>query len=593
MAESSSASPLVERPSQAPTRPPRQAPRGMRRLLRAYRVMALVILSYQWLGMRLRFASDEAGLRLTQLVHLRNARRILHAIEHLQGLFIKVGQLISIMSNVLPEEFRGQLTTLQDRVPPRPYRDIERRLADEFSGRGPRQVFAEFSTEPVAAASIGQVHRARTHSGQEVAVKVQYPDIEEIVRIDLRALGRIFSLLHWLWPQHGMQAVFAEIRDMVLAELDFALEAQNLQRIADNFKLPRASQAATAGMLLPVGFPKVHSALSTARVLTTEWMDGVKISHVGTLDAQGIDRAALARTVVTVYCQQIFADGLYHADPHPGNLLVRTHEGLAELIFLDFGAVAEVSPKMRRGMAEVLQAALQRDTQRVVAAMRDMGFIARGADPEIFERVVDFFHEKLQAEVKLDSFSLREIKLRPEMHLEVMTDLRRLNISLRDLLAHFHVPKEWILLERTLLLLLGLCTELDSTLEPMAVIRPYIEEFVLGKDRDLSKLLVETTRDVLGTTLALPGDLRRFLARAQRGQLEVKFRGVEEGARLLYTLGHQIMYAACGIAAFAASLVWEGRSELDRAYYAQLVCGGFAALLFLSMLTARLRMGRR
>ena len=576
------------------------APRGWLRLLLAYRVTFVVIASYYWLRFRLRFASDERALRLMTATHLRNARRILRGIERLQGLFIKVGQLISILSNVLPEEFRSELTTLQDRVPPRPYEDIEKRFREEFKGRGPLQVFAQFSQTPVASASIGQVHRARTFSGIDVAVKVQYPDINEIVRLDLRALGRIFSTLHWLAPQHGMQAVFSEIRDMILAELDFELEAKNSQRIAENFTASSASSLRLDGERaspLAVAFPEVFRDFSTHRVLTTRWVEGIKVSNLARLDRLGIDRSALARTVVTAYCQQIFRDGIYHADPHPGNLLVLpggsdSSEGAATLVFLDFGAVAELSPRMRRGIVETLQSALTRDTPRLVSAMKDMGFIARGADPEIFERVVDFFHDKLQAEVKLDSFSLSDVRLRPEMKFEVLSDLRRLNVSLRDLLQHFHVPKEWILLERTLLLLLGLCTELDPKLEPMQVIRPYITEFVLGKDRDLSRMLVETTRDVLGTALALPGDLRRFLSRAQRGQLEVRFRGVDEGARLLYTLGHQIIYAACGIAAFAASIIWEGRGDFERADWALYACGGFGVFLLWSMLTTRSRAPR-
>ncbi len=567
----------------------RETPRGLRRLLLAYRVTLVVLLSYYFLRLRLRFASDEHAVLLLAETHLRNARRILHAIERLSGLFIKVGQLISILANVLPEEFRAELTTLQDRVPPRPYADIERRFREEFAGRGPLEVFAEFAPVPVASASIGQVHRACTHEGVAVAVKVQYPDIEEIVRLDLRALGRIFGLLHWLAPEHGMQAVFAEIRSMVLAELDFGLEAKNLSRIADNF------EKSPLQMPFLVGFPAVLGELCTARILTTRWIEGIKISNLGRLDELGLDRNALARTVVTAYCRQIFQDGVYHADPHPGNLLVLPAEkgpsgtALPTLVFLDFGAVAELSPRMRRGIVEVLQAALTRDTPRLIAAMKDMGFIARGADPDIFERVIDFFHDKLQAEVKLDSFSLGDVRLRPEMKLEVLSDLRRLNISLRDLLRHFHVPKEWILLERTLLLLLGLCTELSPPLEPMQVIRPYLEEFVLGKDRDLSRMLVETTRDVLGTALALPGDLRRFLGRAQRGQLEVRFRGIEEGARLIYTLGHQLIYAAGAITAFAASLIWEERGHGERARLALYACGFFGVCLLMSVLFTRAR----
>ncbi len=580
-------------------------PRGWARLIRAYWVTIRVILSYYFLRFRLRLAGPESASQLMLEAHRRNARRIHVAIERLGGLFIKVGQLISIMTNVLPEPFRAQLETLQDRVPARPYADIEQRFAEEFAGRYPSEVFASFSPEPVASASIGQVHKARTQDGHSVAVKVQYPDINEIVRIDLAALGRIFSLLHWIAPSHGLDAVFIEIRAMVLQELDFSAEAHNLQRICDNF--------ARYKPLLPVEFPTVIAELSTPRVLTTTWIEGIKVSNLVRLDELGVNRDKLARTIVTAYCQQIFRDGLYHADPHPGNLLVlppprnsddgaEAHHpsepnpvptpwldlGGAKLVFLDFGAVAELSPQMRRGIVDVLQAGLTRDTQRLIVAMKDMGFIARGADPLIFERVVDFFHDKFQAEFKLDSLSLSEVKLSPERALADLADLRMLDVNLRDLMEHFHVPKEWILLERTLLLLLGLCTDLAPDLNPMQVIRPYVEEMVLGQDRDWSKLLVETTRDVVTQAAQLPGEMRKFLTRAQRGQIEVRFRGQEDTAILIHAVARQLIITALGITSFVTWLILEGRSQPEQADIALYVSVGLGLYLGWSMLTTRL-----
>jgi len=585
-------------------------PRGWIRLLIAYSVTVRVILSYYLLRFRLRLAGPDAASRLIFDAHRGNARRIHVAIERLGGLFIKVGQLISIMTNVLPEPFRAQLETLQDRVPARPYDDIEQRFAEEFAGRRPSEVFASFSPEPVASASIGQVHRARTQDGHAVAVKVQYPDINEIVRIDLAALGRIFWLLHRIAPAHGLDAVFIEIRAMVLQELDFSAEAHNLQRISENFAKYKPP--------LPVDFPKVIAELSTPRVLTTTWIEGVKVSNLGRLDEIGVDRDKLARTIVTAYCQQIFRDGLYHADPHPGNLLVlpasrssddqadgspASDEGTvptpwlslggAKLIFLDFGAVAELSPKMRRGIVDVLQAGLTRDTQRLIVAIKDMGFIARGADPQIFERVVDFFHDKFQAEFKLDSLSLSEVKLSPERALADLADLRKLDVNLRDLMEHFHVPKEWILLERTLLLLLGLCTDLAPELNPMQVIRPYVEEMVLGQDRDWSKLLVETTRDVVTQAAQLPGEMRKFLNRAQRGQIEVRFRGQEDTAILIHAVAKQLIVTALGITSFATWLILEGRGQLEQADYALYVSIGLGVYLLWAMLTTPIPRRRR
>ena len=283
---------------------------GRIRLLIVYLVTTRVALSYLGLALARRFRRPEAIERLTQEKHRLNARRVEAAILRLRGLFIKVGQLISIMANVLPDAFREELERLQDQVPPRPYEDIEARLREEFGGRPPNEVFAEFSAEPVASASIGQVHRARLASGEEVAVKVQYPDIEEIVRIDLRALRRIFDLLRWFMPDYGFDTIYREIREMVIAELDYRREAAAIEKIAANF----AARKKTAAN---VGFPRVIAEFSTARVLTTEWIEGTKVADLERLATLAVDRRAAARVCVEAYCQQIFIDGLYHADPAP------------------------------------------------------------------------------------------------------------------------------------------------------------------------------------------------------------------------------------------------------------------------------------
>jgi predicted unusual protein kinase regulating ubiquinone biosynthesis (AarF/ABC1/UbiB family) len=343
-----------------------------------------------------------------------------------------------------------------------------------------------------------------------------------------------------------------------------------------------------------VAFPTVMKELSTGRILTTEWIEAAKVSDRGRLSGMGVDRAKLARRVVQAYCQQIFTDGVYHADPHPGNLLVRRNAaGDFQVVFIDFGAVAEVSPRMRRGIADLIQAALARDTPKLVQAMKDMGFISRGADSAIFDKVIDFLHEKFQEEIQLDSFSLKDVKFNPEKSLENLADLRRMDVSIRDLAEHFHVPKEWILLERTVLLLMGLCTDLDPTLNPMEVIRPYLEEFVLGKDRDWSTLLVNTTKDIATTVLALPTEVKKFLSRAQRGELEMRFRGIDEHARLIYALGHQLIWAALGITAGAFGVVFDGRHNALAAHYCFYGAGTFTFFLFASMVSWRFKLKRR
>jgi predicted unusual protein kinase regulating ubiquinone biosynthesis (AarF/ABC1/UbiB family) len=547
------------------------------RFVKAYWCTFRVIGSYLWLRFWARWRSDEWLDHRLRSAHLRNARRIERTICELQGLFIKVGQLISIMTNFLPEEFRSQLEGLQDHVPPRPYADIEARVRAE-RGKGPKELFATFDEDPIASASIGQVHKARLHSGEEVAVKVQYPDIEEIVKSDLRTLRRILRIVQHFVPYQGLDDVYREISAIVISELDFRAEADHGDRIAANF--PDRDD---------VAFPRVVRELSSERMLVTHFEPGCKISDLAGCKQQGLDRRVLARQVVEVYCQQIFTDGVYHADPHPGNLLVRPATsgvaGAAQIVFLDFGAVATISPQFRQGIVELIQGGLTRDTPRIVRAMRQMGFVAKGADDRVFEQVVEYFHDRFNESISLDTLNLKDLKLDPEKtlekSLESLADLRRMDISLRELSENFHVPKEAIVLERTLLLLMGLCTELDPTLNPMTVIKPYLERFVLG-DQDWSGILLDTSRDMVMSVAALPGEMRRFLRTAHAGDMRVRFANLEPAAQLMYRLGHQAIFAAIGIAGVSIAIVLEGRGELERAEWGWWTARVAGALLVIS-----------
>ncbi|HEX3695915.1 MAG TPA: AarF/UbiB family protein [Polyangia bacterium] len=550
------------------------------RLLTAYFVTAQVVVSYLGLAVSRRFRNADSLARVTLQKHQRNARRIEAAIIRLGGLFIKVGQLISIMANFLPDAFREELRRLQDQVPPRPYEDIETRVREEF-GRSPDQVFNEFARQPVASASIGQVHIARLPSGDRVAVKVQYPDIEETVRTDLKALKRIFGVLRWFMPDYGFDTIYGEIREMVLAELDFRLEAAAIQRISANF-MGRPN----------VRFPRVMPEFSTARVLTTEWMHGVKVSDSEGLAAKKIDRRQAARLCVEAYCQQIFVDGLYHADPHPGNLLLQApaqdnDSALPTIVFLDFGATARVSETMRRGMMMFVQGAMTRDSTRIVAAMKEMGFISRRADPEVFDRVVHYFHEKMRAQISIEGFSLKDLKFEPNSGIASLLDLRDLNVSLADLRDAFHIPKEWILLERTLLLLLGVCTTLDPEMNPSTVIEPYLQHFLLGERKQWSEVVVEASREMALAALSLPGELQRFMDRALRGQLEIRLKNVDDNARMLYHAGQQLLWGVVGATATTLAVVFDGRGQPRAKMLATVAAAFCGVLLFFSWLAGR------
>lgn len=541
------------------------------RFFRAYSTTFVVLASYLWFFFVARFYGRTWTEAHIGEVHARNARRIERTIIQLQGLFIKVGQLLSIMANFLPRELRSGLEGLQDQVPPRPYDEIAARIEEEL-GAPAEELFERLRREPIASASLGQVHEAWLRDGTHVAVKVQHQDIDEIVRLDLTTIRRIMAIVAIFVPVRGLDAYYHQVRSMISEELDFVREAQNITRIADNFsKQPM------------VRFPRPIEGYCTRRVMTTTFVEGIKVGDVAALDARGVDRKELARRIVQIFCQQIFIDGVYHADPHPGNMLVGPG---GELVLLDFGAVAELSPRMREGIPEFLEAVIRRDTDQIIKALRKMGFLARTDTLDVSEKVIEFFHQRFQEEVRLESFNLKDIKLDPQKGIESLIDLRRMNIGIKELSGAFHVPRDFVLLERTLLLLTGLCTQLDPDLNPMEVVRPYLQDFVLG-NRDWAQIALEAAKDMGLKALTIPDDLRKYLTRANRGEAEVRVKGLAQAAGLVYAGVRQLIYAALAIAAGMAALQLHlaGQAALARAclYGA----GGALALLLLSILFTR------
>jgi ubiquinone biosynthesis protein len=542
------------------------------RFLRAYATTFRVIWSYVWLSYCSRlFGQTWRDARIAD-VHRRNSQRVYHTILELQGLFIKVGQLLSIMANFLPAEFRAELEGLQDSVPPRPYAEIAERLEGELGGA--MASFADLEAEPIASASLGQVHMARLVDGTRVCVKVQHKNIDRIVRLDLRTIRRIMGIVQWFVPVQGLGAYYHQIKELLTQELDFELEADNIERIAKNFTQDKQ-----------VVFPRPIRELSSTRVLTTTFVEGVKVSDSASLRALGVDRKDVAKRLVQVYCQMIFVDGVYHADPHPGNVLVQKD---GAVVLLDFGAVAELSPQMREGIPEFLEGVLRRDTDRLVRSMRKMGFISRTSDEGVSEKIIEYFHRRFQEEVKLDSFNLKDIRVDPQRGLENLLDLRKMNIGLREISGAFHVPKDWVLLERTILLLYGCCSLLDPELNPVAIIQPYLRDFVFG-NRDFAQIAMEALRDVAMSAMTLPEDMRRYLTRANRGELEVTVRGVQESAYAVYAVGRQIIYAGVGLFAIHEAVgAWE-RHQLAMARAFAIGAGVAVAMLLVSSLVSRPR----
>ncbi len=552
---------------------PRKPARQSYRFVRAYTTTFLVIASYVTTYTLGRFLGPKWLEDRLETVHARNAKRVQSTIVDLQGLFIKVGQLLSVLANFLPAPFRDGLAALQDKVPPRPTEEIVERIERDL-GKPVNKLFATFQERPIASASLGQVHEATLFDGRRVAVKVQHSDIDEIVRLDLRTIRRIMSISSYFLPAKNIDVYYRQIKAMIEEELDFAREAKNIERIMQNF-------ADDPGVV----FPKPVPELSTKTVMTTTFVVGLKVGETRRMDELGIDRKALARKIVDVFCHMIFVDGIYHADPHPGNVLVGPH---GELVLLDFGAVAELSPSMREGIPEFLEGVIRRDTDRLIRALKKMGFISRNDAEDVSERVVEFFHQRFQEDIKLESFNLKDIKLDPQRGLENLIDLRKMNIGLKELSQAFHVPRDWVYLERTLLLLTGVCTELDPEMNPVEIIRPYAENFVLG-NRDWAQIALESAKDMALKAVTLPDDIRKYLLRANRGEAEVRVRDLTKAANTIARSVRQLVLAAVSIAAGygALQLYLAGRVELARGF--AIGAGVVLTLVLLQMAISRPR----
>ena len=505
------------------------------RVVRIYLTTLRVLASYLWLRLaRPLMSPSRYETRLIER-HRRNARRVQRAIVQAGGLFIKVGQLISILSNVLPPEFRGELESLQDRLPPRPYDEVADRIRADL-GRPPEELFREIDPVPIATASLAQVHQAWLQDGRKVAVKAQHRDIERIAREDLELIRRIIGVVQSVTGVRGLESYHPEISQMIAEELDFAREAQNLETIARNF-------AGDSGVRCPTVVP----ALSTRCVLTTTFMEGTKVTDVDELRAHGFAPRTVAERVVTAYCRMIFVDGIYHADPHPGNILVADD---GAIIFVDFGAVGVLAPHMRAGIPEFFEGVIRRDPKRITEAIRTMGFVGRGPESaDVAERVIGYMQRRFFEQMTEQSWGLRDLQMDMRSRIETLADLRRLDVSFRKLTETFQVPKDWVLLERTLLLLVGLCTELDASWNPMGVIAPYLERVVLTGDRDWGSLMLTAMKEMARVAATLPEDLQRTLTRANSGELEIRVPEIVAAAELVYAGAHQLIYAVIGIAA--------------------------------------------
>lgn len=323
--------------------------------------------------------------------HARRAKRLVDAISGLGPSFVKIAQVFASRSDLIPEPYLGRLGTLVDQVPFLPFETIERAIVESY-GRGADELFDSFEREPVAAASLAQVHRARLR-GETVAVKVLRPGVEAQVAADIHAARQILHFLDRWWGHPHIKSeliALAAFETRVREEVDFRLEAGYAMAIRENFAESDR-----------VVIPRVYEDMTRQRVLVMEFMLGTRIDK---LDPAVVDVKRVVQTLVELYIQMELIDGLFHADPHPGNLML---DAEGRIVLLDFGAVVRVPLSQRRALVHTSIAAIRRDAEGVARGFADMGLLAPDTDPRDIKWIADLLitnaYAKTTARERIDT----------------------------------------------------------------------------------------------------------------------------------------------------------------------------------------------
>ncbi|HYP90304.1 MAG TPA: AarF/UbiB family protein, partial [Polyangiaceae bacterium] len=427
----------------------------MFRALRALWLFWTIIASYALVWVLSRFGSASFSTRLYERAHRKNAKRLADGFVDLRGVFIKTGQVLSVTGTFLPSAYGEALARLQDKVPARPFSEIIGRLKEAF-GDDALSRFGSFEEAPVAAASLAQVHRATTRDGRALAVKVLYPDIERLVRIDLGVLRSLLPVVKLLLPVSRVERVLEQLAAMLSRETDYAHERGNIERM-------RAIFAGRADVVVP----EVEAELTHAGVLSMSFEAGVKISDVRALASIGVEPEAVARLLVGCYFTMLFQHRVFHADPHPGNFLVRSGP---QLVILDYGAVEEVTERLQQGMQSVVMGALVKNDDEILRGLERMGFVAEGGDRELLARVGREYLAVLSS-VKIEDFS----KLDREQ-MEKLSGFDQTRGQLRQVMKSVEYPEGYFYVERTLALLFGLVGQLAPKLGLPGLLMPYASQ---------------------------------------------------------------------------------------------------------------------
>ena len=498
---------------------------------------------------RRRFILFGGSRQVSAETRVRRAEHLLETLLTLGPTFIKLGQLLSTRPDVLPPEYVEVLSELQDEVPPAPWSEARVVVEDEL---GPvSEEFEEFDTDAISGASLGQVYSARI-DGQPVAVKVRRPGIEALVNADLRVIrwtlpvlvrfvgeGRAFSL-------RNLADEFAET---IREEMDYEREGRMLEEIGANFE-------ETDG----VRVPDLIASHSGPKVLTMEYVGGTKISDIEELDRKGIDRSELAKTLQEAYLQMIIEDGVFHADPHPGNLAVRDD---GTIVFYDFGMSDSVAPYIQDSIVEFYVAVANQDIDGILDTLVAMGTLSPDADRETMGEIMELAIEDARGQ-DIEQYRVNRI-------------LSQVEDTIYEF--PFRLPRDLALVMRVATVVEGVCVTLDEDFDFIAVATDYLTE--QGYREESARQFLEEAGDELreaaSASVRVPAKLDSVLTRADRGTLTVRAE-LRDPGDLFDRLARRLVY---GIV-LAASIIAAALLYPDAAFVAAIPAGlGVVALVLL------------
>lgn len=462
--------------------------------------------------------------------HDEAAVRFRRVLEELGPTFVKLGQIMSTRPDIMPPAFINELKHLQDRVPPLPFETVKEAI-EENLGKPMPELFKEMNEKPIGAASIGQVHRAKTHEGDEVVIKIQRPGIAEVIRSDLDILYYLARILEATIEEvelYTPTAIVKEFEKAILSELDFRLEARNIQEFGQNF-----------GEVVEVSTPKVYEALSNDRIMTLEFIDAIKLSEL----ESGSDRAKrVLNTLLDAMVKMVLDDGFFHGDPHPGNILVREDD---TLVFIDFGLVGRLSAAQQDDLILLIVSVLTGDVEGISRTLLRMGSPV--------------------GRVNLRAFRADVVRIRDEYLLSNLSDI---NVSqfvtecTTAAQAHkIRLNPNYAVLTKAAATIEGIMRFLDPNLDIMAIGMPYASD--LAKRRFTAKKIAQgamTSAMGLSSFLTqVPQQLDQVLMDLEGGNLtiEVKNQAIDEVGKHLNTLGTRLFLGimAAGLSICAAILL--------------------------------------